>query len=420
MFHTDVRNRLVELIHPQFEDSREKFARDFSKKSAELASRGLLHSGARLIAHHDAAVQQMETRVNLVVECIKKVILAQGILYSNSLTQDVKEELEYFVPLSLWELPQSYPDVGISNAKDELIAELKGKRERVLKKATADLNLFIDELRTTSITKIVVNDNVGSSTYADILILDHQKTLLFEFVKADHGVSPLDKRKFIIVGKTGICTILHNGLPAGFQANISDVESLWDAGLLRQGVGSNGSYNFSVTPLGFKYAQWLMEATGEPIKRGTDAIREYLVSDVFKKRYGSAYAKWVQAEAALWGEESASHLTTIGHLCREALQEFVSILVDRHQPSNVNTDRTKTVDRMRAVLNHSEGQLGTTSTPFLAALLAYWGTLIDLVQRQEHGAQKEGEPLKWDDARRVVFQTAVVMFEVDRSLSSVK
>jgi hypothetical protein len=49
-------------------------------------------------------------------------------------------------------------------------------------------------------------------------------------------------------------------------------------------------------------------------------------------------------------------------------------------------------------------------------LLAYFGTVSDLIQRQEHGAQKEGEGLMWEDARRVVFQTALVMFELDRVL----
>ena len=48
--------------------------------------------------------------------------------------------------------------------------------------------------------------------------------------------------------------------------------------------------------------------------------------------------------------------------------------------------------------------------------MTYWGTVSDLVQRQEHGAQREGKQLVWEDARRVVFQTANVMFEIDRSL----
>jgi hypothetical protein len=34
-----------------------------------------------------------------------------------------------------------------------------------------------------------------------------------------------------------------------------------------------------------------------------------------------------------------------------------------------------------------------------------------LIQRQEHGAQKEGEPVSWDDARRIVFLTMFLMTE---------
>jgi hypothetical protein len=69
------------------------------------------------------------------------------------------------------------------------------------------------------------------------------------------------------------------------------------------------------------------------------------------------------------------------------------------------------------VLDLQAKQLGTTEKPFLDALLGYWGTVSDLIQRQEHGGQKEGQSLVWEDGRRVVFQTAVVMFEIDRSLS---
>ena len=59
--------------------------------------------------------------------------------------------------------------------------------------------------------------------------------------------------------------------------------------------------------------------------------------------------------------------------------------------------------------------LGETHQAFLHALLTYWGTVSDLVQRQEHGAVRDKEPLTWEDTRRVVFQTAIVMFEIARS-----
>src|SRR5439155_2241153 len=55
-------------------------------------------------------------------------------------------------------------------------------------------------------------------------------------------------------------------------------------------------------------------------------------------------------------------------------------------------------------------------TAFLDALIGYWGAVSDLVQRQEHGGQREGAELTWHDARRVVFQVAMVMFEVDSAL----
>jgi hypothetical protein len=54
---------------------------------------------------------------------------------------------------------------------------------------------------------------------------------------------------------------------------------------------------------------------------------------------------------------------------------------------------------------------------FLEALVAYWGTVNDLIERQEHGAKREGEQLGVEDARRVVFQLLIVMNEIDRALA---
>jgi hypothetical protein len=42
----------------------------------------------------------------------------------------------------------------------------------------------------------------------------------------------------------------------------------------------------------------------------------------------------------------------------------------------------------------------------------------DVVQRQEHGDRKQSDPLAWEDARAAVLQTAMLMFEFDRVLSS--
>lgn len=119
----------------------------------------------------------------------------------------------------------------------------------------------------------------------------------------------------------------------------------------------------------------------------------------------------------LWGNDSQNQLTMIGHLCREAMQKFATALVDQYQLSNVDKDKAHTVARLKAVLNIQANQLGKTEKPFLDVILIYWGTVSDLVQRQEHDSLKEGIQLVWEDGRRIVFQTLLVMFEIDKSLS---
>ena len=107
----------------------------------------------------------------------------------------------------------------------------------------------------------------------------------------------------------------------------------------------------------------------------------------------------------------------IGHLAREAMQEFAASLAALHPNVIVDSDRAKTVSRIRAILNASPSSNSSeTGKAFLLALLAYWGTVNDLVQSLEHGSQREGHSIMWVDARRVVFQTANVMFEIDHGL----
>jgi hypothetical protein len=298
--------------------------------------------------------------------------------------------------------------------------ELRETQRMALSKAALEVELVVDALRANAQTKSSSRSNDLGTQFEAVILLDHQKDLLLELVKAEHAVSQEKRRKFIVVGSQEQTAILHAGLPGNFQASIGDIESLGDAQLLKLGHGSSRGITFSITPFGLQYSQWLREVSEEPVQRVTNKTRSYLGSEAFKSRYPAAYEKWEQAAATLWGEDSASQLTTIGHLCREALQEFTSVIVERVQPPHVNTEKTMTVTRMRAALDHVAKQLGTTEKPFLDALLAYWGTLGDLVQRQEHGAQKEGKPLEWEDARRVVFQTAVVMFEINHASSRLK
>lgn len=40
-----------------------------------------------------------------------------------------------------------------------------------------------------------------------------------------------------------------------------------------------------------------------------------------------------------------------------------------------------------------------------------WESTVDLIERQEHSAQKEGESVTFEDGRRVVLLTMVLMLE---------
>ncbi|CAN5272276.1 hypothetical protein BH23GEM4_BH23GEM4_08860 [soil metagenome] len=178
-----------------------------------------------------------------------------------------------------------------------------------------------------------------------------------------------------------------------------------------------GTWQFTVSPEGFARYSRMKQRVSDPVERVQTAMRDYLSADPFRQRYPEAFRKWSEAETMLWESDSAEKLTTMGHLCREAAQSFADVLVDRHLPGEDFGSKANTVARVKAVLAWREDQLGSTEKPWLDALLVYWGTVIDLVQRQEHGAQRDGVALAREDGRRVVFQTAIVMFEIDRSLS---
>jgi len=210
----------------------------------------------------------------------------------------------------------------------------------------------------------------------------------------------------------------HNGLPSGKKfVHLGDLQVLSQQGLLVILSQNQSVWCFDVHPNGFAYYEEMKSKAGESTQRIEKEVKTYLDADDFRRRYPKAYAKWTNAESKLWGSDSVEQLTTIGHLCREAMQEFARALIERYTPENADPIMAHTKKRIRDVINARSERIGCTEKPFLDALINYWDSIDDLTQRQEHGAQKEGTPLLWEDGRRIVFQTAIVMFEIDRSLS---
>lgn len=253
-----------------------------------------------------------------------------------------------------------------------------------------------------------------------IILEPEQKELFIRMVEAAKSVPREGRSPFLLANtKDGTCLIAPS-LP-GKNSNIRDFANgdpdvLYDNGLLRLDFGSRGGKNFVITPEGFLYYEWLMKQQGKPVERIETYTLRYLEFEDFSKQYCDAYRKIKQAEELLWSADKDEHFTTIGHLCREVLQEFADQLYSNVMGEKSNESKSHDKNRIKAVIESKKKETGTTLRPFLDALYSYWYALSNLVQRQEHGGQKEGEPVNWEDSRRVVFQTVNVMVELDRTL----
>jgi hypothetical protein len=254
--------------------------------------------------------------------------------------------------------------------------------------------------------------------FNEILLDRPQQTMLGILVEAERNLPRYQREEFVFFEMLGGASITHSGLPNGkSEANVIDLKILEREGLIIITNIFKHGWAFGVTPAGLKYYESMILREKQPVRAIEREITKYLDSNEFVKKYPKAFEKWQSADTLLWSGGSERNLTTLGHLCREAIQEFMSSIIAKYNLLKDEPEKDKTVSRLRIVINSRKNFLGDSEKQFLDALLSYWGTISDLIQKQEHDSQKEGDPLTWEDGRRVVFQTAIVMFEVDRSLS---
>jgi hypothetical protein len=253
------------------------------------------------------------------------------------------------------------------------------------------------------------------ATMDDILLETSQKLALQVLVEAARSVAPEQRQPFYghrsFGSKAELLTLQHRGLPERFGLYPGDLEQLEVEGLLRDRV-SGQTHRIEVTPLGFRYYDWLKQQEGVGIERVENESRQFLDATDFAKRHPTAYSKWCEAESSLWND-GASNGTTVGHLCREAHQAFAGSLLALTLDATPPTDPAKTKARVRAAIEAARIRSETVRAAS-KALADYWDTVSDLAQRQEHGSKREGEQLVWEDARRLVFQTLFCMVELDR------
>jgi hypothetical protein len=244
-----------------------------------------------------------------------------------------------------------------------------------------------------------------------------QIALLLQLAELQESTPKAERGTFYFLRNFGDSGhVQHKQLPNGqLPAYRGDVDILVEAGFFKKTMGYNGGLGFVVSPSGVAHARSIREAQGEPNRQLEHEVLRWIATESFAKRYPAVHQRWIAAGKLLNEGFDEAKATSIRHLCREAMQLFAARLVEDNTAPDASADPAKTVSRLRAVLTASKS-LRDTPMAFLESLVAYWGALSDLVQRQEHGAFKEGEKLAPEDARLVVFYTFLVMFEVDRYL----
>jgi hypothetical protein len=250
----------------------------------------------------------------------------------------------------------------------------------------------------------------------DKVLLEPDQIEIFELMAEAARSLPKDRRqKFHLLGvaSSHLHVLVHDAIspdhPGVFEG---DIEALADAGMLsRSSVGGHAAYD--ITPFGYQYFEFLKTTKGAPIERIAREVRSYLDADRFRARYPIAIKKIAEAEALLWSADADAKQTTICLLCREALQEFVDVVI-RHGNAGADIDKARTMARLKAVV--ASRQPSAAIRDYLDSLIGLVGAVSDLAQRQEHGGAKEGEPIVWTDGRRLIFATLFALSECDRSL----
>jgi hypothetical protein len=164
----------------------------------------------------------------------------------------------------------------------------------------------------------------------------------------------------------------------------------------------------------------------EEFERIEDYLRAYLEEERFRSTHPLAYGRWLVAWELLWCADSRAKLIGVAHRGSDAMQAFSSSLVERCTPLAIDSDwpdllaggapRPDPLDGLTSVTDTYRDELGERAE-LLGGLLEHWQVLLENVRRHENGPQVVAERLRWEDGRRLVLFTALVMVEMDRSFA---
>lgn len=177
MLPTAFTDRLSQMMGVKMEEIAQETQEAFSRDSAEAASRGLIHSSTTLGLYQRRRVQQIEKRVKAVLECQRRLISAVHLPLSETLASELKAQLyEWVTPEWCEQSVQFDPDLGlVKDYKTGFQEETLQARNSTLRKASIEIDLLVDELRTRSTTQAPENAKELDQKFKILLSPDQVK-----------------------------------------------------------------------------------------------------------------------------------------------------------------------------------------------------------------------------------------------------
>ncbi|OYT19925.1 MAG: hypothetical protein CCU26_09125 [Nitrospira sp. UW-LDO-01] len=154
MLPTNFNERLNEMMDVKLEEITEKTQETFSRDSADMAQRGMLHSSNTLGLYQKKRLAQINRLAEAVLECQTRLISTMKIQVSDTLASELKNQVEAWVSDEWCERSiQTDPDLGlVKDYKPEFREEALRTRNSAIKKASLEVDLLVDGLRAQTTT----------------------------------------------------------------------------------------------------------------------------------------------------------------------------------------------------------------------------------------------------------------------------
>jgi hypothetical protein len=156
-------------------------------------------------------------------------------------------------------------------------------------------------------------------------------------------------------------------------------------------------------------------------------LRAYLEDERFRSAHPLACGRWIVAWEMLWCADSRSKVIAVGQRASDAMHAFSASMqqrcmpfaMDSHLPDPLvdGSQRPGPLNGLASITDAYGEQLGARRSQLLREMFEPWRALSGKLQRHEQGSQPPDERLRWEDGRRLVLFTALVMVEFDRSFA---